>query len=73
MPASGFVEPEPLGVVPGVVESSEGGLLGLAVSPAFASGRFVVGHHAAPDEATWGGTDPGPGDDPLLRIELVGS
>lgn len=41
-PAGGT--PEPVGTVPGVVTSSEGGLLGLATSPRFASDRTVFAY-----------------------------
>ncbi|GAA3614961.1 PQQ-dependent sugar dehydrogenase [Kineosporia mesophila] len=43
IPAGGGT-PEPVGAVPGVVKSSEGGLLGIALSPDFASDRLLYAY-----------------------------
>ncbi|MCU0265112.1 MAG: PQQ-dependent sugar dehydrogenase, partial [Actinomycetia bacterium] len=49
-----------LGVVPGVRHGGEGGLLGLAVSPAFATDRTVFAYHTAS------------GDNRVVRVRLDG-
>ncbi len=50
----------PAGTVPGVVSSAEGGLLGLAVSPAFADDRTVYAYVAGAD------------DNRIVRFQLSG-